>query len=139
MREIGLRPPGPHPDPAHWQRTRAAALERDRGCVLCGSTERLELHHRTYERWGHEELGDVYVLCRGHHDLVTGHEMRRRSERRRFTAQPRRVLEVERIVSVPPPLALRSRPEPDIERPPAANQVELTPAIVRAPKPRRAR
>lgn len=54
---------------AHWQRTRRLAFERygDR-CVLCGHTG-TDVHHRTYERLGCEQLDDLIVLCRTCHDL----------------------------------------------------------------------
>ena len=32
-------------------------------CVLCGATSRLQVHHRTYKRLGHERLTDLIVLC----------------------------------------------------------------------------
>ena len=32
-------------------------------CQGCGSDERLEVHHLTYERFGHERLEDLQVLC----------------------------------------------------------------------------
>lgn len=48
----------------HWQRVRREALERADGrCQLCNSPDHLEVHHRTYERRGQEEPGDLTVLC----------------------------------------------------------------------------
>lgn len=48
----------------HWQRLRRAVLAyADYKCQLCESTERLSVHHRTYERRGSELLSDVIVLC----------------------------------------------------------------------------
>jgi hypothetical protein len=32
-------------------------------CAICCSTEGLEVHHRTYERLGHEKEGDLIPLC----------------------------------------------------------------------------
>lgn len=32
-------------------------------CQGCGSDERLQAHHLTYERFGHERLTDLMVLC----------------------------------------------------------------------------
>lgn len=32
-------------------------------CQGCSSDERLEVHHLTYERFGHERLTDLQVLC----------------------------------------------------------------------------
>jgi 5-methylcytosine-specific restriction endonuclease McrA len=52
----------------HWQGVRQYALRRagDR-CQLCNSTERLEVHHRTYERKGIEDYRDVIALCHNCH------------------------------------------------------------------------
>lgn len=48
----------------HWKATRQRALERaDRRCQLCGSSERLEVHHNTYANRGNEHDSDVIVLC----------------------------------------------------------------------------
>jgi len=33
-------------------------------CALCNDGGPLEVHHRTYERFGHEELTDCVPLCR---------------------------------------------------------------------------
>ena len=32
-------------------------------CVRCRATERLEVHHLTYVRVGHEDLDDLVTLC----------------------------------------------------------------------------
>jgi hypothetical protein len=97
MRELAPRPAGPHPDPAHWRQVRAAALARDRGCRLCGDDRELEVHHRSYQRWGREEPADLTVLCRGCHDLVTGAMMRLRDARRRPPPDGRVVVPIERV------------------------------------------
>lgn len=52
----------------HWKALREKTLDRDgRACRLCGSTEDLNVHHRTYERIGCELPMDVITLCRGCH------------------------------------------------------------------------
>jgi hypothetical protein len=49
---------------AHWRTTSSAAKERaGNRCQLCNGTQHLETHHRTYERRGCEEDGDLTVLC----------------------------------------------------------------------------
>lgn len=58
-----------------WQVVRRLALERAAGrCQICNQPGRLDVHHRTYERLGHELLSDVTVLCRDchakHHDKL---------------------------------------------------------------------
>lgn len=49
---------------AHWkdQRLQALAAARNR-CQICNSPSDLQVHHRTYERVGHESTGDLTVLC----------------------------------------------------------------------------
>lgn len=57
----------------HWRETRLAALERaEHRCQVCNRTERLDVHHRTYERIGEERPADLTVLCRRCHDLFHG-------------------------------------------------------------------
>lgn len=52
-----------------WQAKRQAALlAADYRCQLCNGTKRLDVHHRTYERFGDEAPGDLTVLCRKCHD-----------------------------------------------------------------------
>jgi 5-methylcytosine-specific restriction endonuclease McrA len=56
---------------AHWQRVRGLALEQaGHTCDLCGHSDRLEVHHRTYERLGFERQSDLIVLC---HDCHRDH------------------------------------------------------------------
>jgi 5-methylcytosine-specific restriction endonuclease McrA len=51
-----------------WRRRRAAWFKRNGGyCRACGYTGRLDLHHKTYERLGHEYDRDLVALCRFHH------------------------------------------------------------------------
>lgn len=59
-----------------WAVVRRLALEQAaHACRLCGSDERLDVHHRTYDRLGAELLADVVVLCRSchnrHHQAAT--------------------------------------------------------------------
>ena len=55
----------------HWQRTRAAAIERaGKRCQVCNDYGiPLEVHHRTYERRGAEDPSDLTVLCWSCHQL----------------------------------------------------------------------
>lgn len=46
-----------------------AKEEAGRRCQVCNGDERLEAHHRTYERLGREEKGDLTVLCRDCHQV----------------------------------------------------------------------
>ncbi len=66
----------------HWERKRQAVLERDGyACTNCHAREgdpavgprsrvKLHVHHKTYERRGHEFLSDLVTLCRPCHELV---------------------------------------------------------------------
>ena len=48
----------------HWQKVRQHALwASGHRCQLCHGTERLEVHHATYENLGAESLEDLAVLC----------------------------------------------------------------------------
>lgn len=54
----------------HWQfQRRRALILGDRKCRICGSQDRLETHHNTYERLGHERDSDLVVLCHNCHQL----------------------------------------------------------------------
>lgn len=49
---------------SEWQRRRTMAINAaDARCQLCNSTNRLHVHHRTYERRGCELPTDLTVLC----------------------------------------------------------------------------
>lgn len=59
---------------AAWKRFCREVRQRDEErCVTCnsGNEQRLEVHHRTYERLGHELLSDCSTLCRPCHRLIT--------------------------------------------------------------------
>lgn len=55
-----------------WQAKRARALKKHgRICKACGSTELgLHVHHHTYDRFSHERLDDLVILCKPCHDAV---------------------------------------------------------------------
>src|SRR5207253_1892600 len=36
-------------------------------CAVCKTTRRLQVHHLTYERLGHERMSDFKILCKRHH------------------------------------------------------------------------
>jgi hypothetical protein len=72
----------------HWQEVRKAALERaGRRCQVCNGDKQLDVHHRTYERKGREEPGDVTVLCRKCHETFHGNGkiVRSRPEKKKRT------------------------------------------------------
>ena len=60
-----------------WRLRRRIWIVRAGGrCQRCGSRRRLTIHHRTYQRLGHERRADVTVLCwhchRRHHNPPRG-------------------------------------------------------------------
>jgi hypothetical protein len=64
----------------HWRGIRTqyrSAEDRPQNCINCGA-DRFELHHKTYERLGAEELDDLIPLCRDCHQLV--HVLERRGD-----------------------------------------------------------
>ena len=53
-------------------------------CRICNTPKdeaQLEVHHRTYERLGNEQPGDLTALCSGCHRVVTDHLRRARFAR----------------------------------------------------------
>lgn len=57
-----------------WQEIREDALRQARHrCRICNSRHQLEVHHRTYDRIGHERPDDPTVLCRPCHELFHRH------------------------------------------------------------------
>jgi hypothetical protein len=57
-------------------------------CVVC-LADRVELHHRTYARLGHERLTDLVPLCRDHHKEA--HVLRERIDEKRVKLGKERV------------------------------------------------
>lgn len=58
----------------HWKKVRSQAFEYyGRKCAICGTTQRLQVHHLIYKRNGRSVLGrediqkDLVVLCKKHH------------------------------------------------------------------------
>lgn len=74
VRTLRTMPYADYLQTGHWQRTRAAALERaGHRCQLCNRPQHLNVHHRTYERRGAERDDDLIVLCRGCHETFHRH------------------------------------------------------------------
>ena len=54
---------------ATWKAKRQESLIRaGHKCETCGSEGRLEVHHKTYDRFGQEMAVDLTVLCRSCHE-----------------------------------------------------------------------
>jgi hypothetical protein len=56
-----------------WSRRRAAWIKRNGPyCRACFTRQgRMELHHLTYVRLGHERDSDLILFCPAHHERVT--------------------------------------------------------------------
>jgi 5-methylcytosine-specific restriction endonuclease McrA len=55
-----------------WKAKRLFALHlAGYRCQLCGGRGRLQVHHNTYERFGHELMSDLIVLCGDCHHFAT--------------------------------------------------------------------
>ena len=58
---------------AHWRNTFVAVFGVDPTCAACGGPWTLrngDLHHRNYDRLGHERFDDLIPLCRGCHQQL---------------------------------------------------------------------
>jgi 5-methylcytosine-specific restriction endonuclease McrA len=65
-----------------WHAKREAALARSGGeCQSCGARRDLEVHHKHYETFGHEQPDDLEVLCIPCHDRAD--DLRRNRNHRR--------------------------------------------------------
>lgn len=68
----------------YWEAVRAAVIQRDGNrCTKCGSTKRLQAHHKTYAHHGKEHLylGDLVTLCHDCHKAV--HKTQRNAKKAR--------------------------------------------------------
>lgn len=80
-----------------WQAIRRAALERAKHrCAFCATDRKLEVHHNSYARLGHEQPEDLTVLCDNCHKaadrqrrLAAGGRVRRKTGRRVWRKLPR--------------------------------------------------
>lgn len=60
---------------AYWQKIRTAVFDRDDNkCVMCGSTEAIQAHHKTYAHHGDEMdfLEDLITVCTKCHRKIHG-------------------------------------------------------------------
>ena len=72
-----------------WRRKREQRLRLDGYvCQKCGKTSkeyRLEVHHLTYERLGHERMEDLQTLCVLCHPIETSEQRRKKYAKRVLT------------------------------------------------------
>ncbi len=51
-----------------WRTLRQAIIQRDGGCVVCGTNEGLEVHHRVPKRkGGSDDPSNLVTMCHEHH------------------------------------------------------------------------
>jgi 5-methylcytosine-specific restriction endonuclease McrA len=85
---------------AAWRQIRRRAIAAaGHRCGLCPATEQLEAHHRTYDNLGDERDGDLTVLCRECHEVVTS-----MLRARRYADKPASYADIVRSISEAAPL-----------------------------------
>jgi 5-methylcytosine-specific restriction endonuclease McrA len=53
-----------------WKKLRSQIIKRDgKKCRHCGVNTKLQVHHLTYKRFGHEEPSDLITLCKDCHRI----------------------------------------------------------------------
>jgi hypothetical protein len=53
-----------------WRKERALAIKRAKCCECCETVHRLQVHHKTYERFEREWQQDLLVLCEKCHSIA---------------------------------------------------------------------
>lgn len=64
----------------HWERIRNDIKLRDRSCRLCNNENKLQVHHRTYDRLGFELGEDLILLCGDCHQMFHNYQNTRKME-----------------------------------------------------------
>ncbi len=68
--ELATMPYAEYLQTMEWYQTRTWIVERAGArCQVCNSPDDLHVHHRTYERRGHEQASDLIALCAVCHKL----------------------------------------------------------------------
>jgi hypothetical protein len=71
LRDLGFATYAEYLRSRHWRRFRVEYKKaRPWQCAICHDSDRLELHHVTYERLGQERLDDVRPLCQVCHSTL---------------------------------------------------------------------
>ena len=72
FKELGFRSYSAYLRSPHWKTFRAKFRRTGRkwACSVCDGEKELELHHKTYDKLGKEELTDVIPLCHSCHGEV---------------------------------------------------------------------
>jgi phage terminase large subunit GpA-like protein len=54
-----------------WKEKRLRALKTwGNVCQMCGSSNRIEVHHKTYDRLGKELMTDLMIVCHSCHEKI---------------------------------------------------------------------
>jgi hypothetical protein len=71
--ELAQMPYPEYLETPEWQQRRRIMLKHaEHRCQVCNQDRQLRVHHRTYERRGNEQPGDLIVLCDECHALYHG-------------------------------------------------------------------
>ena len=54
----------------HWRKTKNKILSGKKSCEQCGSKEKLQTHHKTYDHLGFEYKDDLILLCNSCHEKI---------------------------------------------------------------------
>jgi hypothetical protein len=82
-----------------WKEKRRAAIERAGGrCQTCNKSNRLEVHHRTYERIFNEDPGDLTVLCCECHAVITT-KIQGKSWKHTFKTKKKKIKQIQKKLS----------------------------------------
>jgi phage terminase large subunit GpA-like protein len=54
----------------HWKKVRTRMYKGNPRCKLCKRKIFLNIHHRTYDRFGHEKNSDLIILCKFCHTAI---------------------------------------------------------------------
>jgi len=82
-----------------WKIKRESAIRRAKGkCRLCSRKNELNVHHLTYERFGHERDEDLLVVCtRCHNDI---HFVERKNKLINFACNANQEIEIQLQVMI---------------------------------------
>jgi hypothetical protein len=70
LKDLATMPYADYLKTPEWDKIRLRALKRVKyRCQVCNKKSVLNVHHRTYERRGHEKAADLIVLCKDCHRL----------------------------------------------------------------------
>ena len=78
----------------HWKNIRRRYFRSKlyKGCYICGSRTNIQIHHKTYKRFGREWLNDLLALCTDCHKEV--HEYHQKNPQRVLYAVAKKVKKV---------------------------------------------